>query len=639
MTEPEATLARELALEAARMRIPGGDVGAVLARTARRRRLRRLGRASSLCVVVALVAAMAVWRLQPDGTHPLKVATAASTLRRGDTGVVWRHGDSPNALGYVSTQTAGNSLYALSTAPGPAAPSSGGQTPKVLYRSGDGLDWTPVGSSSGDPFLADLSARADRLYAVGTGTASVLTTSGRPVADVAVSLSDDSARTWRRTMLGIDLAAIAAKATNVAVGSLGIAAGTHGVVAVVGITAQLDLAKVLPAGVEAPNGWAPTDTGIDILGASDPCPAGTGPRPGMPAPPTTLRPVAVGGPGQLNNAVCYRPDGSAVSVTPQQGRGVDRSFTWAALGVGGDLLRAVQATPMAFWSADGVSFERVDAPLAHLSSLRVTAVGDGFAIAAQRSAAGSSSAVVLGSVDGRKWSTDSAPIGLQQVSALGQAAGHIALVGGGAEPSVAILDGGTWRTGRLADVMDPAVLDKASLSLTAAAIGPLGVVAVMRVQPDAVAVAGGVTVAAGSYTLHILNERWTGFVTDGAGRESARADDIRTASAGVGLRYDPLTQTVTMLDRGGAELARFPGQAIIQAMRSVSAASPPPATYQVLFSRDGTTWSSQPLAQLVDGPIARIGDVLVTDSKVVVTAIPPGANAPPDHATVVVGTV
>ncbi len=67
--------------------------------------------------------------------------------------------------------------------------------------------------------------------------------------------------------------------------------------------------------------------------------------------------------------------------------------------------------------------------------------------------------------------------------------------------------------------------------------------------------------------------------------------------------------------------------------------NPSGADYQVLFSRDGLTWSSQPLAALVDGPVARIGSVTVTDSKGIVTAIPPSPGTPADHATVVIGTV
>ena len=228
---------------------------------------------------------------------------------------------------------------------------------------------------------------------------------------MAVRWTDNGARTWQSSPLNIDLAAVAAKSTTVDVGSLSIAAGSHGVVAVAGITAHLDLAKVLPAGVTALNGWAITDTGIDILAGGSSCPTGTSAFPsGRPAPPTTVAPVAgaSSGPGQLRSSTCFRSDGSAVSVTPEQAHGVARSFTWPELGIDGDLLLAVEATPMTFWSADGASFQRVDAPLAHLGSVQVTTADDGFAMVAQRALGAGTTAAVLRSGDGRHWAAAAA---------------------------------------------------------------------------------------------------------------------------------------------------------------------------------------------------------------------------------------
>jgi len=430
-------------------------------------------------------------------------------------------------------------LYALSTAPGPADPTSRTPPPKVLYRSSDGVNWAPTGRTTGDLYLADLSTKGDRLYAVGTGTAAVVTTKGRPVADLAVSWSDDAAQTWRRTTLGIDLVAIAAKAADVQVGSLSIAAGAGGVVAVAGVTAQLDLDKALPPGVDVPNGWAMTETGIDILGSGSSCPDGTTPgSPGVVMP--TVRPGTAPRPGQLRNTVCYRADGAQVSVTPEQGHGVERSFTWAELGIGGDVLRAVQGTPTAFWSADGEAFERVDAPFDGLNSIQVTALGSGFTMFGQQGqqmVGGVTKVGGMRSADGRHWSAVPGPPGMSMATAIGPVGGRIAIVGRDARgPSAGVLDGDAWTTGSLGDVLDTGGTDprSGSGSLVGAAVGPLGLVAVVQSE---------------------------------------------------------------------------------------------------------VTWSSQPLAALVDGPIARIGNVTVTDSKVIVTAIPPSPGAPADHATVVIGTV
>ena len=86
-------------------------------------------------------------------------------------------------------------------------------------------------------------------------------------------------------------------------------------------------------------------------------------------------------------------------------------------------------------------------------------------------------------------------------------------------------------------------------------------------------------------------------------------------------------------------MASFSGRSISEAIRSLAASPPGAAPCQILFSRDGITWSTQPIAGLVAGPIARIGNIMVTDSRIIVTVIPPGRSTPPDHATVLVGTV
>lgn len=556
MSDLESLLRRDLPVAAKEMLVPEGNVNAVLVRAARRRRHRRRVQATSLMLAAAVAAGGLAVQLRSDSERPLDVASTAGALRRGETGVVWRHGDTRNALAYVRTQTIGGTLYALSTAPGPADPFARTQPPQVLYRSRDGVDWTPIDRNGGVSFLADLSARGERLYGVGTTTASVVTTTGRDVADVAIHWTDDGASTWHRTMLGVDLAAIAAKSSSVQMGSMSIAAGEKGVVAVVGVTAQLDLTTVLPAGVGAPNGWAVGDGGIDILGAGTACPAGTTSRPGAPpGPPTTVRPVAGGaGPGQVGASPCYQADGTPALVTPQQMRGVTRSFTWADLGIGGDLLRAVLGTPMAFWSADGMSFERVDAPLRGLSSAQVTTVGDGFVIVAQQNAGGISRAVALRSADGRRWSPPTATDGRLFASSLGEVRGRAAVVGNGEDgPTVAHLDSGGWRTGALAQLIDPPVMEKESSFLIGGAVGPLGIVAVVQVREP-----------------------------------RPREDSI---------------------------------------------------AYHLLFSRDGETWSTTLLSELVDGPIASVGNVLVTENRIIVTVIPPGGAAPADHATVIIGTL
>jgi hypothetical protein len=565
VTDLDPLFMRELRRAAEGVSLPAGDLPAVVARSTRLRHARRRLEATSLMLAMVILAGVVSYRLSPAEEGEFAVSATAGALRRGETGVVWRHGNSSNALDRATAQALGGTLYAVSTAPGAVDPSSQAQAPKVLYRSTDGVDWSPVEPTGGASFLADLSVQGDRLYAVGTTTASVVSTTGRPVADLSVHLTDDGARTWQRVPLAVDLAGIAAKSTMVQVGSMSIAAGDQGVVAVAGVTAQLDLAKVLPAGVSAANGWAMSEVGVDLLGTGSSCPAGTSvsPERGMPA--TTLSPGTAAVPAQVGVFPCYRPDGTQVLVTAQAARGVERSFTWAELGVAGDLLQAVRATPMAFWSPDGVTFERVDAPLGGLGQVHVAATAEGFAMVAQESPAGGFKAVVLRSADGRRWSRAGQTPDRFHVAAAGHVEGRLAVLGGGPDgPGVALLDGGAWRTGNLADVIEPPVKDKASTSLIGGAVGPLGMVAVVAV---------------------------------GTGRPAPPP----------------------------------PGPA--------ESAPSPTVEYQLLFSRDGLNWSAQSLNALVGGPVARIGNAIVTESRIIVTVIPPGGDAPPDHATVVVGTI
>jgi hypothetical protein len=493
MTDIDRILVEQLPALADTLPVPPGRLDAVLARSAERRRRAQQARLTSLTLVVVLVAGLVASRLDSPGKGQVTVSSTNSSLRRGNTGITWRRTDTTDALGWTDSQTAGGALYALSTAPGPADPTARTAPARALYKSDDGVRWTPAATLGGDLFLSDLSARGDRLYGLGTGTASAVTTTGRSVADLTVSWSDDGAKTWKKTALPVDLRAIAAKATTVSVGTPRIAAGPRGVVAVASVNAELDLSTVLPAGVTAPNGYALSDSGVDILGPGSGCPAGSSAQPaGSPSPPTTIRsgttPATT--PGQVQATTCYPARGGTASmVTPQAAQGVVRSFTWAQLGVGGDLLQAVQGGAMAFSSTDGTTFERAALPDGRVGALDLVAGDDGFTLVGLTNAPGkAAAAIVLRSDDGRAWVRSAIPPVPGVPRALGQLDGRVSMVGvGPADPTVSVLGGGGWSTSSLRDALDPGVVEKGSVSLEGAAVGPLGVVAVLSVTPDQIA--------------------------------------------------------------------------------------------------------------------------------------------------------
>jgi hypothetical protein len=641
MTDLDRYLTEELARTARGIELPPADVDAVIARCCRRRRRQRV--LTSLVLVVGLVAGVTGVERARRPPEDTAVAASTSVVRRGDTGIRWRRTDTSAGLGYARALTAGGALYAISTAPGQADLGSRDAPPPVLYRSANGVDWSPVAGGEGELFLADLSARGDRLYAVATGTATARTTSGRPVSDLLATWSDDGAETWNRVKLPVDVAALAATTTNSGVSGTKVAAGDHGVLVVATLRGELDLPSLLPAGVTAPNGWAVTDTGVEILGDGPECPEGSSPEPKgpntMPGP-ATAPDGGLPRPGQVGTTFCFAEDArSPLAVDPQSTRGVTRTFTWSDLGIGGDVVAAVRGTPLAFLSSDGSTFERVELPLPQAAAFEVAADDAGFTLAATLAAPGGDHVqpVVLRSPDGRRWEPAPPPPGF--VSTLGRLSDRIAVVRGDVAPTLSTLGADGWSTAALRDALDPAVLEDSSVSFIQAGIGPLGAAAVVGVVPDPVAAGGGVRVTDRGYTLHLLNAQWEAVVTDEGGNEVARVDTLMAGGGRGPLRLEPRTSVATLVDPAtGAELARFDFQRKLEpASRGKEAA---PMTAYVLFSRDGVTWSSEPLSKLAGRDVSMVSNVTVTATDVLISVPRPGPDPrKPGPVTVLRGTL
>jgi hypothetical protein len=552
MTNLDRLLEDELRRNAARVPVPPGDLPAVVARSRRRRQHRAMAAGTSLAVVAATITGLALNR-GGGGSRQVSVGVAATNppVRQGDAGIRWQRSTPHAGLGYAYSVSAAGSLYAISTAPGVSQPN--GPT-SALYTSSDGVDWTAATGPS-DLSLADLAAIGNRLYVVGTGSATAV------VATPKVGYTDDKSGTWHQTALPIDTGAITAKASMLNGEVIKIAAGPKGVVAVALISAVLDIPKLLPAGVTAPNGWALSATGIDVLGTGPVCPVGTSSsKPGLSSRKAGVV-VPTGesspGPSQLSPTPCFAADGGSYAmVKPQTSRGVVASYTWAQLGVSGDLLQAAQGEPFVFFSTDGSTFKRIALPVSISSTalVQVAADASGFSLLMEDS---SGAASVFHSTDGSTWQQDPAlPGGFSDVTAVGRLGGRTVVVGNtstgvqgtqtapapAAAPAAATLDGGSWAVSSLRGVLTSA---DTKAVVEAADVGPLGVAVVV----------------------------------------------------------------------GGA------------------------STTDVLFSQDGTTWSDQPLSQLVTGDITDVANVVVTANRAVVTvqlATPKQVGPVPE--AVVVGT-
>lgn len=488
---PTDTLDLDLERAARAYAVPAGDVDAVVRRAARRQSRRH--RAVVGLSVVALVAATTagVELLADDPATTVRTATAPV---RGDAGVVWQRLAPMSGLGFSTQADPAAPLYALSTAPGEAdlRPDEA-MARRVLWRSEDGVEWTALSTLGADLFVSDLAARDGRVYAVGTGPATAAV-GGRPVSPLLAGWSDDEGRTWQKAPLPLDLEAIAARSTRSAVETTSVAVGPHGTVVAGVLHARADVNALLPAGVSAPDGWALSATGVDLLGPDrgPRCPEGTRP----PDEEKVAVPPEAQSSGEVQAGFCLAGDGNrVVTVSPQDLRGVIASYTWADLGVDGDLLRAVRRQPVAFLAAPGSDrFERVALP--DVESVRgpvlLDASPEGFTLVTTTGAGWApdgppGTLTVLTSIDGATWRLDDAVSGPDvYAAATGRVGGALTVVahrrGGGV---VLRREGsGGWTTTALSDIVDPAVHKGKEVFVSGAGVGPFGVVAAVMVASD-----------------------------------------------------------------------------------------------------------------------------------------------------------
>jgi hypothetical protein len=448
--------------------VPRGDVRAVIARGRHRQRRRRAGGAILATLVVVSAGTVALGGTDDDGGTPVRMADGGA--RRGAVAMDWEVVDPASGLGFsrdLGGELDGSPLYALSTAAGTV--DVGSATPKrVVWRSDDGIEWTAARTLGTDLYLSDLSTAGSRVYAVGTAAATA--DGGTRTTPVFVGWSDDGAATWQRAGLDLDLAAIGAVSRRLDVTASDVVSSDAGTVAVVVLSAALDISKVLPDGVTAPHGWARTEEGVDLLASDEPsCDSGEKPVP-------TTEPAA-----EAFGVACK---GRGGVVTPQEAYGVRASYTWAELGVAGDVLRAVRRQPVAFFAEPGsTEFRRVElASDAPAYDVLLEAVDGGFDLAVSGPVADDherSEVRFQHADDGRTWTPSTAVTGVEWVAAVGRVDGRPTVIGYGRDGGGRIVRSngdGTWSSTEVADLLDDPPADGAVAMLSAADIGPLGAV-------------------------------------------------------------------------------------------------------------------------------------------------------------------
>lgn len=523
MSDHDDRLTRHLRGLAATIELRPGDPAAAVSRAARRRQRRRAGLGAALGLVAVTTTVVAVGS-RPD--DELQAGSPFTPLAATEFDWAVVDPDVSATVGNAAVTTDGT-LYGLSTAPGRIdgdSPSDASR--RVLYRSADGAEWTQTALPE-DLWASDVTAAGDTVYAVGTGAA------GGEAGALRLVSSGDGGATWEDLALPLDLAGLRARHPGeISVSGLDVAAGPAGVVAAVTVQAAPNIEARVPAGVELDldNGWSWDTSGVTIYGAPEAASLPTGAPPAAappPPPPAAVAPSAVPPPlaepaSEASTTVPAEASPAPVEAVEErdqqpESRGavgeppVVATYTWAELGVEGELLELITPRVHLIAAPDGADFREVtvDVDAGRVSSTAtVLATPDGFLALVQRfdEATDTESIRPFASVDGLAWEA-AGPDLPGYLRSAGLLAGRPAVVtdeiprddGGGGRviTTLRVQDpAGSWSA---VDALAPLLAggaDATELQVVGASIGPLGAVVVVHRFEG-----GGGELAAGASTL------------------------------------------------------------------------------------------------------------------------------------------
>lgn len=442
----EQRLSRYLHDRARTVELRPSTPAAAVRRAGRRRRTRR-ATAVALATATLGTSTMLVTR---GGGSPAEVTTGAPVvtpsplewaLVEPSIGLSGFRGGATTAIADDGT------VYALSTAPGPAPSDPGAPAPLTLYRSTDGAEWSPV-EMPADFWASALTGSGGRLYAVGTAPA------GGDATRYALATSADGGATWTTAPVSPDTAALTARYPGeVVVGDPTVAVHDGTVVVSTWLGAHLDVESRLPAGVATTSGgwWSPNagyeTTGEGVILLTGEC--------------------LGGGAGAVE---CQPADEHGDPAGP----GAAHVYTWADLGVDGDLRSLVgHGRHELVVAPAGGDFVAVPSPGARSSARpALVAADDGFWLfltSFDGREPFDGTAEVLRSVDGVSWEPAGTLPGL---------VGNAGVIGG--RPAAAVVDGEGRSTVHLAQpdggwlAVDPADAVEGEAEADIVVFGPLG---------------------------------------------------------------------------------------------------------------------------------------------------------------------
>ena len=395
-------IGRYLADQAEGIALTPADPDAVMRRGSRRRTRRRSAFVGTLAVVAVLTTTVAL----RDGSDDQQVKVDYESPEVSASTFDWSLVTPRAGLAYASSSVQlGGSIYSLSTAPatvGDPDPYDSAQPP-VIYRSDDGAEWTAVGSPDGMRVSA-LSGAGDSIYALGTAPA------GGGTRDLVVATSRDGAASWSNVTLPRDVAELEARHPGkISIGQPRIVArdASH-LVASISVGANLDPSAYAPELAEQDGSYVTewTDDGLTVRDAGEMCT--------VDVPETTVAPdVDPDAAANEGTRRQVPPEAMACRAEAAGGEKADQgevvaTYTWEQLGIDEELRGLIDGRSITYVSDDGTTFQRVEVPEeAGEWTAALVATSDGFRIL--RGSYGPDVAPVstlLSSPDGHTWTVE-----------------------------------------------------------------------------------------------------------------------------------------------------------------------------------------------------------------------------------------
>ena len=655
----EQDLADKLQRQAQAVDIADTSVANVISRGRQRAERRRVAVGIAVVVVLAGTVIGTIQVLSKPQTHRVapstdslpgdEVATPSVTIAgaplsddltpvtRVDSNMLWNvvEPGSTEALGSIiwDNSAVGNQkppYLAWSSAPGKSAKQ---EFVPTLYRSDDGIHWTPSGGESfTQPAVSmrGVGSRNGRMFAFGTAAATAPIPNGGG-GEVVVDVSDDQGASWRDITLPIDLRGLATSAGVQSVGFQGDMVASDAAVIAVGVpSVNIDQSTFAGGnGVYIPQRDGAISETFPTCGRD-----------------VTATTIVVGGGGYVAGttpAVTAPADTTAADVTSTTDVGVANTksadctgdtgprqsalIPWSDLGVDPAAIAAM-FTPRVFVSTDGENFVEGTFPALpdsyQMGQIDISAIDSGYIATAQLydPLGGASLSKLYTSADGMTWSESDMPAGQYNVVSV-LTDGTIVAFGYdliSPKPFTAVsTDGVEWSKVSLASLIDPTDGSSAQLNVLLSGAGPGGITVVAGVDVDAAVEAGGLSIDKDGVRLTMTESRSQAMTaTDIAtGEELGRWDGRTPPDSAAKLGYDN-DGNIRLLAPDGTVRVTF-SSADLQTLYDQQGTYPPKTV--VLHSADGFNWSRDDVGPIVGFDSFGSSRVQVTNDNVLVSLV------------------